>query len=105
MGGGRCRRSGVIRTFLRLFVVLLSASVCLSLVWDADGNPNTDNLPPVALLVGARPAADIEAEAEAEDGEETATAAGRSWLPRLARRRELVRLRRWRRLAVPPRGP
>lgn len=96
-------RTGITRTLVAWALVLLSAMVCLSLVWDADGNPNTDNLPPVALPMGAQPAADVEA--GIDDNEETPSPVGGHPFLRLVRPVQLVRQRRWRRLALPPRGP
>ena len=67
MSGYGARHSGWARVLLGWALVALSAVLCFSVVWDVDGNPNTDNLPAVTLPGGARAAAVVES--VAEDGE------------------------------------
>ncbi|HEY5250408.1 MAG TPA: hypothetical protein VIJ09_02030 [Acidimicrobiales bacterium] len=65
----RSRRpgKGVPRALLGWLLVAPSVSLCFSLVWDADGNPNTDNLPLVALPVTTPAVADVESRSENHD--------------------------------------
>ena len=79
MTGSGVRRNGMPRALLGWLLILLSASLC-----DAE-TPS-----------GVR---------HDEDETETAAPGGHRILPRFARRAPLFRHLRWRRLALPPRGP
>jgi hypothetical protein len=84
-------------------MIVVSSILSLSLVWDADGNPNTDNLPQAVVCVEARTAA--EADALVEDGED-ALPRERDWgFGWLRRRAVVVREWRWRPFGAPLRGP
>ena len=87
----------------RALLVLLALSTVLAFSWDADGNPNTDNLPMAVLAV-----ADGAAEEVAGDRRATPVPRppARPW--RMRRLRSLWspwRLDLWRATAAPPRGP
>ena len=84
-------------------MIAVCSILSLSLVWDADGNPNTDNLPQAVACVETRTAA--EADAHVEDGDD-AVPRERDWGFRWLRRRAVVvREWRWRPFGVPLRGP
>jgi hypothetical protein len=53
-------------TVITWSMIVVSCILSLSLVWDADGNPNTDNLPQAVVSAEARSAA--EADAHVEEG-------------------------------------
>ena len=98
-----CRGKSLEATLITWSMIVVSSCLSLSLVWDADGNPNTDNLPQAVVCVEARTAA--EADAHIEDGED-ALPRERDWGFRwLCRRAVVVREWRWRPIGVPLRGP
>lgn len=84
-------------------LMFLLGSLLLATAWDADGNPNTDNLPQMVLTIEAGTVVGAEAHVE-EGGEKTFARRSRpfSWLHRQP---IMGRERRWRPLAVPRRGP
>jgi hypothetical protein len=84
-------------------MVLFSASVLVSTVWDVDGNPNTDNLPQMVLPMEAGTSVDAEACIE-ESGEDALRRRPR-FLHWFRVQTVVVREWRWRTLAVPRRGP
>jgi hypothetical protein len=77
----------------------------LATIWDADGDPTTDNLPSVTFVVDSRATASSHEahEPTGDDGEETPSLLGcvRAWFERLI----TVLERRKRLTAVPVRGP
>ena len=102
MASGR-RGMSLGTTFIAWSMIVVSSILSLSLVWDADGNPNTDNLPQAVVCVEAL--TEAEAEAHVEGGED-ALPRERHWGIRWRRRRVVVlREWRWRPLGVPLRGP
>jgi hypothetical protein len=101
--GNDCRRKNATRIFTGWLMIFFSAGLLVSFVWDADGNPNTDNLPQMVLRVKAGTEADAEARVENIDDDSPRVRDKRfRWL-----RWQVVVARewRWRPLAVPPRGP
>jgi hypothetical protein len=84
--------------------VLVTLGLLLSAAWDADGNPNTDNLPQIAIVNGAS-VADLEAPAQ-ESNSSTPRFLTRVFT--LFRRHSTsLRIREWlwRSVAIPERGP
>jgi hypothetical protein len=84
-------------------VLLLLGGLLLATSWDADGNPNTDNLPQIALQTGIQVEADVEVRVEDSSGEtsDTLTFFARVIAQRLRILREWI----WRPVALPARGP
>jgi hypothetical protein len=88
-----------------LLAVLCLSSLLVATIWDADGDPTTDNLPSVTFVVDSRATASTHEahEPTGNDGEETPSLLGciRAWFERLitvlAHRKGLT--------AVPVRGP
>jgi hypothetical protein len=98
-----CRPKSLGTMLITWSMIVISSGLLVSLVWDSDGNPNTDNLPQAVVCTEARTAA--EAEAQIEDGEDDlprAQSLGFRWL---LRRCIVVREWRWRPFGVPRRGP
>lgn len=76
----------------------------VSSAWDADGNPNTINLPAVAIPSETRPSSDIASQGQDADAVPDGVPRRRRLL-RPIRHADVFRRWRWRRLALPPRGP
>ena len=96
---GALRRRGLLWTAF-LLVGLISATV-----WDADGNPNTENLSQATVTLAPRTVQFADEQTEGDDEDESSVGLG----PRLHQPRLRLRLflgkRCWRRLAPPSRGP
>jgi hypothetical protein len=102
MASGSGRKS-LGRMLITWSMIVISSGLLVSLVWDADGNPNTDNLPQAVVCIEARTAA--EAKAHIEDGEDDLPRE-RVWGFRWLRRRAVVVGEWcWRPIGVPLRGP
>src|SRR5579863_4382142 len=87
------RRGKSLRTAIIAWSMVVASSIlALSMVWDADGNPNTDNLPQAVACVEARVVA--EADSRIADGESDLPGE-RAWGFRWLRRRAIV-VREWR---------
>ncbi len=86
------------------WVILVIGGLLVAVAWDADGNPNTDNLPQIALQTAAPTEADIDVEVEAEHGGSTDAPRG-FFLCHFAQRARAVREWMWRTVALPARGP
>src|SRR5579864_9479863 len=88
-----------------LWTALLVVGLILATVVDGDGNPKTENLPLAALTLAPRTVRSADDHTTDDDEHECSIALGSRLLqPRLKHpffRREL----RWRRLAIPSRGP
>jgi len=86
-----------------LTLMFLLAGLLLATAWDADGNPNTDNLPQMVLTIEASTV--VEGEAHVEDGSERNLPRRSRPFSWLHRQPIMGREWRWRPLAVPRRGP
>ena len=98
------RRGKSLGTTITAWLMVVACSIlALSLVWDADGNPNTDNLQPAVACVEVRIAAEVDA--HVEDGEGARPRERYRGLRWLRWRPVVVREWRWRPLGLPLRGP
>jgi hypothetical protein len=102
MASGR-RGTGLGATIVAFSTIVIASILSLSLVWDADGNPNTDNLPQAVVCVEARTVA--EADVHVEDRDDPLPCGRHRGIRWLLRRPLVVREWRWRPFGVPQRGP
>ena len=87
-----------------LSLVLVLTTLMLATVWDADGDPTTDNLPAATLTISPRCVCSVDAESvgTAEDAYDTRPS--RRWR-RGRKRQHFLKDWIWRFVAVPSRGP
>lgn len=97
---GRSRSSW----FVFAWTLVLLGGLLVASVWDADGNPRTDNLPAVTLTTET-PSCDHEHVAASSSHPATERAVPRRRRILSAALSRLTRPQRWRPLAVPARGP
>jgi hypothetical protein len=85
-----------------LTLMFFLAGLLLATAWDADGNPNTDNLPQMVLTIDA--SAVVDADVHVEENREEALRQRTRHFRWLRRQPIIGRDRHWRPLAVPRRG-
>ena len=98
-----CQHKGVGGILIGWTMVILCAGLLVSTVWDADGNPNTDNLPQIVLPTEVGTASD--ADARIEDSDKSSSHHRPRFFSWLRQHTDVVREWRWWSLAVPRRGP
>ena len=86
-----------------LTLMFLLAGLLLATAWDADGNPDTDNLPQMVLTIESGTV--VDADARIEDSGESSPHERSRFFHWLRRQTIVVPEWRWRPLAVPRRGP
>lgn len=103
MGGVRVRRYPRPRLGA-LPLVFVLAALMLTTVWDADGDPTTDNLPAATLTISPRTVRSVDAESDGTKEEAPGIRPSRRW--RLGRNSQhFLREWIWEFAAVPSRGP
>jgi len=87
----------------RVLQILMALSMVLAFSWDADGNPNTENLPLVVLTTSDDAVDEV---AGFRHDSPTSVPRTRPWCTRWLRSiRSTWRLDLWRATAAPERGP
>jgi len=88
-----------------LWRAILLAGLLLASAWDADGNPNTDNLPQATVMLAPRSVRTADEQTDGDDSDDSPGELARSARRPKHHHRFALRELSWHRIAVPSRGP